>query len=239
MKTCFWILLALALGAAQQAFPLDSVQVDAPTPSVGKPVSISSKELIPDGRRYQLPDAPSQNFDGTSLGLGIDVDLPPMGPAKASLNDPSALAQIPTFNKSDAPSGKYSWHQFKDSNYCHVKKDGRDWYGWGEGGKFHWALWWEGRFWWRDDYAERWLYLDQGNWWWQSSKKKNHFQVFLQDGHYHVCDLNGALVDDLMRAGTEEEVTQPVVKDTDGNRNWDQGNPTGAGGAMGGGMGAH
>ena len=237
MKTHFWTLLALTLAWGQQVWALDPVPSDIPTSVVGKPVSISSKELIPDGRRFQLPESPSQNFDGTSLGLSMDLDLPPLGPAKMNLVDPSILAQIPVLNQSDTPFGKYNWHKFNDTNYCHLKKDGRDWYGWGEGNKFHWTLWWEGRLWWRDDYAERWLYLDQGNWWWQSSKKKNHFQVFLKDGHYHVCDLNGVLVDDLMRAGTEEEVTQPIPKEPANNRNWDQ--DSSSAGGMGGGMGSH
>ena len=77
---------------------------------------------------------------------------------------------------------------------------------------FHWILWKFGRFWWHDHYAQRWLYLDRDCWWWQDPKIPGQFQVVLDDGHYQSCDANGALADDLMRAGTEEVETAPVAK---------------------------
>ncbi len=217
--------LILALGSGGQAFAQDATPPDmTPTPVFPKPASIPVKERIPNARHYGLPRPPSQSLDGTPVTLDNDLDNVPLDQSMADLADPSALDQLSSANKADSVPQKYYWHSFKSGNYCHVKKDGHDWYGWQKDGAFHWVLWSGGRFWWRDDYADRWIYYDQGYWWWQNPKTAS-FQVFLQDGHYHVCDANGVLGDDLMRTGTEEVATQPVEKDTptDRDKNWDKG----------------
>jgi hypothetical protein len=146
------------------------------------------------------------------MDLTNDEDTAPQGIPLMDLTDRQTLQQIPVVNKTDRQSGKYFWHPFKGWNYCHYREGKRDWYGWHTGASFHWILWWSGRFWWRDNYAQRWLYFDQGFWWWQDPKVSNQFQVFLDDGHYHACDTNGVLGDNLLRAGTEEVETAPIAK---------------------------
>ncbi len=212
MKARFLVAAVMVVWLGQPVWAQETIPSETPTPAIPKPESIPVKERIPDGRRFGLPRPPSKYVDGTSMDLEIDVDNPPFGPAIMNLGETSTLAQVPTVNKNDNSSGKYYWHPFESWNYCHFPTDNRHWYGWRTGNTFHWVLWWQGRLWWRDDYADRWLYFNRGYWWWQNPRKGGGFQVFLPDGHYHVCDANGALGDDLMRTGKEEVVTEPVAK---------------------------
>lgn len=236
--------MALVLGLGQTVFALESAPVDTPTPTVSKPVSLFTKEKMNDSMKYSFPRPPGKYVDGSPITLVNDMDNPPKDEAILNLNDSDTLVQIPVVNKADSRSGKHYWHPFKAWNYCHYKQDDRDWYGWRTGDAFHWVLWRSGHFWWRDNYAERWVYFDHGYWWWQSSKKPYGFQVFLNDGHYHACDANGALGDDLMRTGTEEVATEPVIKSTPepgGRKREDgMGSPGNMGGMSGNmGMGSH
>jgi hypothetical protein len=238
MNLRFLTLLAAMFWLGQGAFAQDAIPTETPTPALTRPMTLSVKERIPDSKHYNLPRPPSKYIDGTAMELDIDVDNPPFGPPILNLSDSTTLPQVPGVNKSDSSSGKYYWHPFEGWNYCHFKKDGLDWYGWRTGDAFHWVLWWDGRFWWHDEYAERWIYFNQGCWWWQNPRKLGNFQVFLQDGHYHVCDANGALGDDLMRTGKEEIVTEPIEKETPyGHKGGDAlGGPGGGGGGSFGGM---
>lgn len=234
MKKYFLVGLAMAFGMVQPVFAQDSTPTETPTPALSKPVSLSAKERLSDSRRYGLPAPPAQLNDGTPVTLENDVDDAPSSQAMAGLVDPSSLDPMASANKDETTSGKYYWHSFKAGNYCHVKKDGQDWYGWRTGDGFEWALWWGGRFWWHDNYAERSLYFNDGSWWWQSPKKAGNYQVFLPDGHYHVCSAQGVVGDDLMRTGTEEVETQPVEKETPSADRKESGGVDNGGPGMGG-----
>jgi len=118
-------------------------------------------------------------------------------------------------------------------DYCHFRDgSGNHWYGWPSGGNFLWAFFKAGHFWWHDTYAERWLYFDRGYWRWQEPKK-DQFQIYLENGHYYACDVNGVLGEDLFTLGTEEVVTQPVTKETPSTRNKEE-DISPASGGMGG-----
>jgi hypothetical protein len=206
-----WMGMVLFLWGAGTAFAFDLIPTETATPSMPKPLALTTQEKIRDSIQYPLP-RPPHKVDGSAMDLTNEEDMPPQDAALRDLTDNQALQQIPEVNKSDKNSGKYYWHPFKGWNYCHYREGDRQWYGWHTGGAFHWILWRSGHFWWRDNYAQRWLYFDRGYWWWQEPKVSNQFQVFLEDGHYHSCDANGVLADDLMRAGTEEVETAPVAK---------------------------
>jgi hypothetical protein len=207
MKKWIGIFLIVFLGTTNLVFALDFPTPVPVPPSLPRPLTITIKDKLSDSTKYDLPKPPSKYVDGTELVLMNDEDKAPQGPALQNLNDIDALEQIPSVNKADKNSHKYYWHPFKQWVYCHYRDSDRQWYGWHTGDQFHWILWWSSRFWWYDAYAERWLYYDRGYWWWQSLKKNNQIQIFLDDGHFHVCDTNGVLGDDLMATGVEEEVT--------------------------------
>ncbi len=225
-----YLALIVVLGFGNNAYSLEPLPEPVEPSTVPKLVLLSPREKIPDKTNYPLPRPPKKYIDGTRLVLANDEDTAPQGPALRDLTDTLTLHQIPAVNKADRRSGKYFWHPFKGWNYCHYHTGNKHWYGWRTGGTFHWILWQEGRFWWRDDDAERWVYFDRGYWWWRGSKGPNPIQVILADGHYHACDGNGVVGDDLMKTGTEETATAPVVKPSP--------NPT-PGGKKGGHHGGH
>ncbi len=207
----FWTGIALLLWCASKALAYDLIPTETSTPTMAKPLALRAQEKILDSTDYPLPHPPHK-VGGTVMDLTNDENLPPQDAALRDLTDPKTLQQIPVVNKTDKQSGRYYWHPFRGWIYCHYRESHRDWYGWHTGESFHWILWRSGRFWWHDSYAQRWLYFDQGFWWWQDSKAPDQFQIFLDDGHYHACDVNGVLGDDLLRAGTEEVETAPVAK---------------------------
>jgi hypothetical protein len=177
------------------------------------PVFLKDSEKIHDSENHSIPPSPQKNADGQPLQAQSSGRLP-MGNALNNLSDSSVIPQIMAFNQAEDKSRAYYWHSLKDMDYCHFRSgSGNQWYGWQSGVDFLWALYRAGHFWWHDAYAGRWLYFDRGYWRWQGPKK-NQFQVYLENGHYYACDTKGTLGDDLFTTGTEEEVTQPVVKET-------------------------
>ncbi|HEY5037553.1 MAG TPA: hypothetical protein VIJ93_00615, partial [bacterium] len=93
-------------------------------------------------------------------------------------------------------------------NYCHyLDKKRNHWYGWKTGEAFHWVLDHGGCFWGRDAVTGRWLYFYKGYWWWPDEKSSGKVQVYMDDGHYHLCDANGTLGEDLGATG------KPVAAD--------------------------
>ena len=229
LKKYFWLLMGAVFtlanaGWAQGLPPLTEISPvslnpsSAVTPgaSMPKPVVMVLKDKTPDSARFNLPQPPSQYVDGADLNLANDADNVPKlnDAALRTLTEGEVLEQIPVVNKADKKSNEYYWHPFKGWNYAHIRESGRQWYGWRTGNSFHWLLWSAGYFWWYDRYAERWLYFDRGFWWWQSLKTPNQIQVFLDDGHFHVCDVNGILGEDLMQTGVEEEVPAETPQPT-------------------------
>jgi hypothetical protein len=211
LKKRLWLMMAIGMGWANtsgaQVLPSLTVPVKA-SASVPKPLALILKDKTPDSARFKLPPPPSKYIDDTDLVLTNEVDNAPHlnNAALRTLTGPEVLVQIPVVNKADKKSNHYYWHPFKDWNYAHYRDGDRQWYGWRTGPSFHWVLWSAGHFWWYNPYAERWLYFDRGYWWWQSLTKDNQIQVFLDDGHFHACDLNGVLGDDLMQTGKEDIV---------------------------------
>jgi hypothetical protein len=224
--SCFGFLLVLSLGlrgillaSESPASTPEEASIATPslslaeTPTIPVPVLLKDSEKMGDSEIHPLPLPPGKNADGTPLHVADSVQIP-RGVAIDHLADPSLFPQIAVFNKSEDKSRDYYWHSLAGVDYCHYRGgSGSHWYGWPSNGNFLWVLYHAGHFWWHDTYAERWLYFDRGCWRWQGPKK-NQFQVYLEDGHYHACDAKGVLGEDLFTLGTEEELTQPVVKET-------------------------
>jgi len=187
-----WLVILVVVAPV---FGQDRLPEQEMTPTVPKPMQLSSRDRIRDSARYSLPNAPSEYADGSPMTVQGDWQSLPEGPAMADLTDPSALQQIPVIDHREKKPGKYYWHPYKGWFFCHILQNGRQWYGWRTGGTFHWVLWRSGHFWWRDEVADRWIYFDRGYWWWQNSHKPWNFQVCLPDGHYHACDAKGVLRD--------------------------------------------
>ncbi len=195
-----------AIETPSSNIPLSITQVPGP-------IVLGDLEKMHDSENHSIPSPPGKNVDGKPLQLENSAQLP-LGEALNSLADPSFLPQIESFNKSENKSKIYYWHSLKGMDYVHFRSGtGVQWYGWSSGGDFYWTLYLGKHFWWHDVYAERWLYFDRGYWRWQGLKK-NQFQVYLENGHYYDCSANGTLGEDLFTTGTEEDVTEPVVKET-------------------------
>lgn len=179
-----------------------------------KPLVLTDKERIKDDQKYDLPKPPRKGSDNQPIDLINDEDDCPMGPDMRNLIGAEVLPALVKLDKIQKDHGKYQWFGASNWDYCHYRDGDRDWYGWKTGDSFHWVLFRYGFFWWRDNYAERWLYFYQGYWWWQSAKAPVTTQVFMDDKHYHACDANGVLGDDLWTTGVVESITAPVVKPT-------------------------
>lgn len=183
------------------------------TPGVPIPVLLKDSDKMHDSESHSTPPPPGKSADGKSLQVQYSGRIP-FGEAVKSLADSSLVPQIEAFNKSDNKSKVYYWHSITGLDFCHFRSvSGSQWYGWPSGGDFIWVLYLGGHFWWHDAYAERWLYFDRGYWRWQGPKK-DQFQVYMENGHYYACSAGGILGDDLFTTGTEEDVTEPVVKET-------------------------
>ncbi len=202
---CLGINLPAALGQGITPTPADSN-------ALPKPLVLQTQERIGDSEGHHFPKPPKKSPDGTAWKKYND-EKAYWGPALANLVDPAFFGQIEGFNKTEKKSGEYNWHKFQAWDYCHYQDGSGNWYGWRTGALFHWVLFKYGRFWWHDTFAERWIYYDRGYWWWQSGEKKPEFQVYLADGHYHACDSEGVLGDDLMETGKAEVATKPVDKE--------------------------
>jgi hypothetical protein len=249
-KVGLFFLLGFSLGLtrvwAQASFTLDrgtpsasptaeAAENPTPTPNeaiqIPKPIVLKGSDRLSDSEAHSSPQAPPKGFDGTPWKAEADDHIP-RGAAMAQMEESTFFSQIGDWNKSEIKPRTYYWHAFNGTDYCHYRDAaGNQWYGWAEGSSFRWALYHLGHFWWHDDYAQRSLYFDRGYWWWQGHRK-DQFQVYLEDGHYHVCGSDGLLGEDLFTTGTEEVATQPVEKDptpisTPGD---DSGPPGGVGG---------
>ena len=214
-----------------QAAPNATVTPDETT-RIPKPIVLKASDRLGDSEYHSSPKAPGKGSDGISWKVEANNHIP-RGKAMAQMEEPAFFNQIGDWNKSEIKPRTYYWHAFNGTDYCHFRDgSGNHWYGWAEGPSFHWVLYRSGHFWWNDSYAQRFLYFNRGYWWWQGNRK-DQFQVYLQDGHYHVCDPDGVLGDDLFTTGTEEVATQPVEKDPTpiSTQSDDSGPPGGMGGS--------
>jgi hypothetical protein len=205
--------LSVLVSGAEVLAPLTTAQ-PGPMPTLPKPLVLTAKDQIKDDQKYDLPKVPQKDIDGQPVVLMNNVDDCPMGPAMRNLISDDVLPALVKLDKSQKDHGKYQWFAAGNWNYCHYRDGDRDWYGWKTGDQVHWILFRSGFFWWRDNYAERWVYFYQGYWWWQNAKPPVTTQVFMDDKHYHVCDANGVLGDDLWTTGVVQSITTPVAKPT-------------------------
>ena len=153
---------------------------------IPKPIILDGSDRLSDSEYHSIPKAPPKGPDGNPWKIET-YEQTPRGAAMAQLEEPAFFNRIMDWNKSETKPRVYYWHLFNGTDYCHLRDlAGNQWFGWAEGSAFRWALYHSGHFWWRDNYAERSLYFDRGYWWWQGLRK-NQFQVYLEDGDYHIC----------------------------------------------------
>jgi hypothetical protein len=224
-------LMGCSLLHAEDAAPLGDQPV-----TIVKPPSITLKEKISDGEGYKTPRPPKRNFDEKSLDLVNDEDHSPRGEPILNLSDPAIFSQIQSIDKTEHISGKHHWHKFNAWDYCHFYEGGKNWYGWRTGETFHWVLYFNNHLWWHDPFAERWLYFYKGYWWWQGGKDLQDTQVYLEDGHYHVCAPDGVLGEDLWTNGKKDVVTEPFKKEPTREPLTDSPGHDGHGTGLGGGL---
>jgi hypothetical protein len=86
----------------------------------------------------------------------------------AVVNNAGFRDQIVGYNARENVVGRYYWHTYNGSNFCHYyDRWGCNWYGWYFGSSFYWSCWWGNNWWWYDPAYYRWCYWYDGWWWWQ------------------------------------------------------------------------
>jgi hypothetical protein len=208
-KSVGWLAFALLVSSIASAQVLENSNRQDQSLGVPKPLFLKSKSKIPVNLKSPVP--PTKGEDGSPLKVTEDADIP-RGAVMEALTNPTAAAQIKRFNQAERKRDWYYWHASNVWNYCHYRDKKRNhWYGWKTGEAFHWVLYQGGCFWTHDAIAGRWLYFYKGYWWWPNDKDSGKIQVYMDDGHYHLCDSNGALGQDLGPTGNPMAADEPTL----------------------------
>lgn len=171
------------------------------------------KDRIDDHADLRYPKPPLLDQKESDQGLVNDQDHCPQDASFQTLSGLDLVKELKDLSRSDNSTCTYYWPRLGGQDYCYYRVGERHWLGWRVGPLFHWVLFWKGHLWWHDIFAERWIFFEGGHWWWQSEGDKPTFHIYLPDGHYHVCDVNGSLGDDMGATGKVETITEPRPKE--------------------------
>ena len=146
--------------------------------------------------------------DGKTKEVKVDFLAPPSD-ALDLFSDPELFEQIHKNHSSEAAVGRFYWHSKGDLTYCHLMDiEGNHWYGWSEGGNFHWILWRGHRYWWHDSFAGHWLYYYRDVWWRSDGQDQGQIQACF-NGEYYLCDRNGKILKDMGEDGEGNLLSAP------------------------------
>jgi len=132
------------------------------------------------------------------------------------MNNRSFMSNVNGFNRTENQAGRYYWHNWNGSQYCHYcDGNGCNWYGCYDGGNCFWGCYYGDNWWWFDQAAADWCYWDQGNWWWQNPYNVNQTDLY-DNGSYTPAD------DSQASAATSENAdaaAAPIIfRSKDGTR---------------------
>lgn len=84
------------------------------------------------------------------------------------INNTTVINNINYYNRTEVTPGRYYWHDYGSSRYCHYYDTyGYHWYGWYIGDVYFWTRYWNDTYWYYDPYWGRWVYMRHGRWWYQ------------------------------------------------------------------------
>ncbi len=132
-------------------------------------------------------------------------------------HSPAVMAQINIYNNHETVAGRYYWHNWNGTNYCHYYDSwGYHWYGWYWGNTCFWSRWYGNNWWWYDPGYARWCYWYDGYWWWQDPYQ-NVVYVY-NNGEYDSTAANGAPVAANGASAPAGPSAEVDYKSTDGSR---------------------
>ena len=159
---------------------------------LGRPLFLKPSQTLQDTSNLDDADAPTDQ-DGNSQNYDLD-NAPPSADFMASLNSPGFTRQIARYNRREAETDRYYWHNYLHHRFSHYTDDqGNHWYGGPSdeaNRKWVMLLWRSGRFWWHDTDNDRWLYYYRNNWWSPDAQDPSLVDVYLY-GRYYPCDKSG------------------------------------------------
>jgi hypothetical protein len=86
----------------------------------------------------------------------------------------------------DTSDHGYGWYNWDGMNVCHYYDQfGYHWWGFYVGSVYFWTRFDHSRFWWYDQYWNRWVFLNNEQWWWQSPDNVTYIYT---DGGYYQYD---------------------------------------------------
>ena len=228
MKRSFFLLLVLfgILAATALADPKSF-------PALPVPRFLFPKDPIP-MKSLEDPGYVLVEPDGKTQEVQVDFLAPPAD-ALDLFSDPGLFEQIHKAHLSEAKVKHFYWHAEGDLTYCHLMDiEGNHWYGWSEGGNFHWILWRGHRYWWHDSFAGHWLYYYRGLWWRADGQDKGQIQACV-NGEYYLCDKDGNVLKDMGEDGEGNLLSAPNLRHHGGHHGGSGGhggqNNPGTGGA--------
>lgn len=202
MKKAFFLWLVL-LGP----FPAAVLADPKGFPPLPAPRFLFPKDPIP-MKNLEDPGNFVVEPDGKTQEVKVDFQAPPAD-ALNLFSDPGLFEQIDKKHSSENTVRQFYWHSEGDLAYCHLMDiEGNHWYGWSEGGNFHWILWRGHRYWWHDHFAGHWLYYYQGVWWRSDGQDKGQIQACV-NGEYYLCDRNGKILNDMGEDGEGNLLSAP------------------------------
>jgi hypothetical protein len=153
------------------------------------------------------PQVPDRGPDGEALTLGEALDVPDSGTLRA-FSDPDFFETLKSDKKKEQDILRVYWHR-GDPDFCHWRDaEGNHWYGWNDGGHFHWILMKGNRYWWHDTLAGHWLYYAKGDWWLGKPGQMDSIQV-LVDGEYYLVQKDGTILKDMGQDGNGNIMSAP------------------------------
>lgn len=181
--------------------------------SLVKPRFLTLSDKVPSGSSL-IPPIPLADARQKKI-RSTETILPPDPGTMTLFSDPDLFETIKADKKKEREFQHFYWHQAEALDYCHYRDlQGDHWYGWVDGDHFDYVLWRGNRFWWRDPFADHWLYYYRGVWWRADGQDALTLQGCV-GGEYYLCDRTGKVLKDMGADGQGLIVSAPGVYQID------------------------
>ena len=176
-------------------------QTSAKTPvkKIPSPLFLKPTDKVPPADSTS-PSIPQKGPDGKPLEMTGSITAP-SDDIMAKFSDPDLLESLRAADKKETRFNKIYWHLDDGWDYCHLRDaEGNHWFGWSDGGYFHWVLLKGKHYWWHDDFAECWLYYGGRYWCRAENQTPDQLQVLI-NGEYYLCQRDGTILKDMGQNG--------------------------------------
>ncbi len=158
--------------------------VETPRPAHARPLPKPHPIADPKHflRRWSPPPAPKTGPRGGAL-TAAPVSRPPIAAHAAVLGNRAVVSTILSNQQSEIQPNRYYWHRDGGWDYVHYYSGGAHWYGFYVGPNYYWSRYHEGRWWWYDPGAQRYVYYNDGAWWWQNPAQPQTVYVYQNNAY--------------------------------------------------------